>query len=154
MHRSRKIPSTGTSNPMELGYVILPVRVRTYSPTWNLSGNTERFFFFFFFASPAHEKFSGEGSNPNCACNLCHSCGNTRSLTHCARPGIKLVFQCFGDTNPVAPQQKLHSWDFYEGFITQSWSIINSIASPSPLSWEVGDRSENSKLSVIAWSFW
>ena len=34
---------------------------------------------------------SGSGSNPSWSCNLCDSCGNPRSLTHCARPGIEPV---------------------------------------------------------------
>ena len=34
-------------------------------------------------------KFPGQGLNPRCSCNPHHSCGNTRFLTHCARPGIQ-----------------------------------------------------------------
>ena len=34
---------------------------------------------------------SGSGSNPSWSCNLCDSCGNPRSLTHCARPRIETV---------------------------------------------------------------
>ena len=33
-------------------------------------------------------KFLGQELNPSHSCNLCHSCGNARSLTPCAGPGI------------------------------------------------------------------
>ena len=36
-----------------------------------------------------HMEVSGQGSNPSCSCHLCCSCGNTRSLTHCARQGME-----------------------------------------------------------------
>ena len=36
-------------------------------------------------------KFPGQGSNPNCICHLCHSCGNTKSLTHCTTAGTPQV---------------------------------------------------------------
>ena len=43
-------------------------------------------FFFLFMAAPF---FLDPGVDPSCSCNICLSCGNTRSLTHCAGPGIK-----------------------------------------------------------------
>ena len=54
--------------------------------------------FSFSLASPWHEKFLGQGSDPGCSCGLSHICGNTRSLTHCARPGIKPAPWCYRDT--------------------------------------------------------
>ena len=42
-------------------------------------------------------KFPGKGSNPSHSCNLCHSCGNSASLTHWAQLGRK-----------PAPPQKQH----------------------------------------------
>ena len=33
-------------------------------------------------------KFPGQGSNLSHSCSLCHSCGNTGSLAHCAVLGI------------------------------------------------------------------
>ena len=53
--------------------------------------------FFLFLATPQRMEFPGQGSDPSCSCNLSHSCGNTRSLTHCARPGIKPASQCSQD---------------------------------------------------------
>ena len=32
-------------------------------------------------------KFPDQWWNLSCSCDLCHSCGNKGSLTHCARPG-------------------------------------------------------------------
>ena len=47
-------------------------------------------------------EFVGQGSDPSC------SCGKAGSLAHCARPGLKPVFQHSRDTpDPVAPQQEL-----------------------------------------------
>ena len=55
-----------------------------------------------------HMKFSGQGSDLSCSCNLSHSCGNTGFLTHCARPGIELSSQRSQDaTDPTAPQWEL-----------------------------------------------
>ena len=59
-------------------------------------------------------EFPGQGSDLSYSCDLSHSCGNTRSLTHCAGPGIKPVSQCFQDaTNPIVPQGKLLLQDFF-----------------------------------------
>ena len=46
---------------------------------------------FSFLATLWHMEFSGQRSDPSHYCNLSHSCGNTRSLTHCAGLGIKPV---------------------------------------------------------------
>ena len=35
--------------------------------------------------------FPGQGLNPSCSCNLCHSCSNTRSLTQQAWMWIETV---------------------------------------------------------------
>ena len=53
-------------------------------------------------------EFQGQGSYLSRNLNLSWSCSNTRSLTHCAGPGIKQESQCSQDvTNPVVPQWKL-----------------------------------------------
>ena len=63
------------------------------------------FFFSPFLAAPWHMEFPGQESDPSCSCDLSHSCNNTRSLTHCARPRIKTISQCSQDTaNPVETQ--------------------------------------------------
>ena len=46
------------------------------------------FFFFSFFTAPQHMEFLGQGLNQSCSCDLCHSCSNTRSLTHFPASGI------------------------------------------------------------------
>ena len=35
-------------------------------------------------------KFPGQGWNQSCRCNLCHSCSDARSLTHCTTVGTPL----------------------------------------------------------------
>ena len=40
------------------------------------------FFFFFFSCTCSIWMFPGQGSNLSCSCDICHSCNNTRSLTH------------------------------------------------------------------------
>ena len=44
-----------------------------------------------FFSFCSIWKFWGQGSNLSWSCNLCHSCSNTESLTHCIGLGIKSV---------------------------------------------------------------
>ena len=63
---------------------------------------THFFFFFFpFLSCPCGIwKFPGQGSNPSQSCNLCHSCSNAWSLTHCVGPGIK----------EVPPQRQARYW--------------------------------------------
>ena len=43
-----------------------------------------------FSATPQRMEFPGEGSDPSHSCNLCHSCHNTGSLTHCPGWGSNL----------------------------------------------------------------
>ena len=65
-------------------------------------------FYFIYLLSPIidQKQFLRQGSN--CSCNLSHSCGNARSLTHCAGPGIKPVSQCSQETiDPIMPQWEL-----------------------------------------------
>ena len=54
--------------------------------------------FFPFFGHPAVYGVIGPGIRSKPRCNLSHSYGNTRSLTHWVRPGIKPVSRCFQDT--------------------------------------------------------
>ena len=39
-------------------------------------------------------KFPVQGSNPCLSCDLCHSCGNARSLTHCAPGELPQILWC------------------------------------------------------------
>ena len=65
-------------------------------------------FFFFFLASLWHMEVLDQGSDLSCSCHLSPSCGNARSLTHCARPGIERASQCSQDgTDPIVPQREL-----------------------------------------------
>ena len=45
--------------------------------------------FWSFLAAPQHMELPGQGSDVSHSHNLSHSCGNARSLTHCARPRIE-----------------------------------------------------------------
>ena len=47
------------------------------------------FVFVFFGCTCGILKFPGQGSDPSCSCNLCHSCSNAGSSTLCAVPGIE-----------------------------------------------------------------
>ena len=57
---------------------------------------TKAFFFSFvpFLISLRHMEILGRGSDPSSSQDPSQSCGNTRSLTHCARPGTKPASQC------------------------------------------------------------
>ena len=54
-----------------------------------------------FWPHPQHVEIFGHRLNPSCSCDLHHSRGNTRSLTHCTRPGTK----------PMLSMQRQH-WIF------------------------------------------
>ena len=70
--------------------------------------HTHTHFFSFFLAVPWHMELPGQRSIPNHSFDLWCCSGNTRSLTHCARLGIKPVSQGSRDTtDPFAPQWEL-----------------------------------------------
>lgn len=52
------------------------------------------FLLFFFSVPPSSDiwKFLGQGSNPSCSCDLCHSCSDARSLTQLCHSGNALIF--------------------------------------------------------------
>ena len=63
-------------------------------------------------------KFLGQRSDLRCSCDLCHSCGNAKSLTHSVGLGIKPASQrSRGATNPVVPQWELYYYYFFFGLI-------------------------------------
>ena len=51
-------------------------------------------------------RFLGQGSDPSHSCDLHHSGGNTGSLTHCARLGVKPAYQPFFCTTVRTPKFK------------------------------------------------
>ena len=54
-----------------------------------------------------HMEFPEQGPDLSHSCKLCCSCSDSRSLTHCARPGIKPASQPSRDTkDPIASQQQ------------------------------------------------
>lgn len=69
-------------------------------------------FFFFFFSGRL-----GQGLGPSCSCS-CYSCGNTRSSTHCAWPGLEPTSQYSQDTaDPIEPQHELQAAFFLAYFL-------------------------------------
>ena len=82
-------------------------------PMFATSWLNDRFFFFFFFfsflAALRHMEFPGQGSDPSHICSLHCSCSNARSLTHCARPGIKSASQRSRDAVDLVPHRELLS---------------------------------------------
>lgn len=68
----------------------------------------KEFFYFSFLTAPRHMELPGQGSHLSRSLDLSHSCGDARSLTSCAGPGIEPASQhSQGATDPIAPQQKL-----------------------------------------------
>ena len=51
------------------------------------------FFFFLFWLPPGIWQFLGQRSDLSFSCDLCHSCCNTGSLTHCAEREVKPALQ-------------------------------------------------------------
>ena len=85
-----------------------------YMHTWHIARSTTSMVFISCYYCllfwPPHGiwKFPGQGSDLSHSCDLHQSCSNTRSLTHCAKPGMELVSQCSRDTNnPAALPQEL-----------------------------------------------
>ena len=70
------------------------------------------FFFFFFYYPHGILKFLGPGLNLSCSCDICHSCSNSGSLTHCTSPRIE-----------IAPQQ----WPMT---LQRQCPILNSLTVP------------------------
>ena len=132
---ARTIPETFKMRTLNLIKSVLNTFNRNLSPKWETSVvwslarkgsktclwlNEKSFFllcggvffclfsFFSFLASPCHLELPGQESDLSHSCDLCCSCGNTRSLTYRARPGIKPASQCCRDTdNLFVPQQEL-----------------------------------------------
>ena len=69
-------------------------------------------------ATPWHMQFPGQGSDLSHSHKLSCRCGNARSLTHCARPGIEPTSQHSQDAAaPVVPQQELQNPPIFYLFI-------------------------------------
>ena len=76
--------------------------------------------FFFFFVFPVAHGVPGPRIRSKHSCNLCCSCGNTRSLTHSAGVGIEPASLQRQHTNPVVPQQEFPFFFFFP----PSWSVL------------------------------
>ena len=94
------------------------------NPTWSL-------FVCFVFSLFGHThsiwKFPGQGSNPSQSCNLHHSCSNTRPLTHCAGPGIKLAppqRQATSLIHCITVGTPDHCWWCLDLFLNSVWYFV------------------------------
>ena len=82
------------------------------------------FFFFFFWSVPQHMEFPGQRSDQSQSRNLCSSCGNSRSLTHCAGLGNLCLYAAETPLIPLHHSGTL-KLEFFEqnsclGFIVRS----------------------------------
>ena len=76
-------------------------------------------YLFYFLAALWHMEFLGQGSDLSCSCDLCSSCCNTGSLTHCASQGIKPASQHSRDAaDPGVPQQELQFLFYFLPMLT------------------------------------
>ena len=84
----------------------------------------------------------GQGSDLSHSCDLCCSCSNTGSLTHCAGPGIKPASQRSRDTAILLH----HSGESpILGF-----SFRAEICDMSRLKVEVGEEKERKKMTLVS----
>ena len=81
------------------------------------------FFFFFFFAILNYVAFLDQGSNPSRSCKISLSSGNTRSLTHCARPRPELELVSQHSKTPPIPL--CHSRTSHMCFFKKQKSTLN-----------------------------
>ena len=99
---------------------------------------TPTFFFFLFWMPRGIWKFPDQGRNPSQSCDLHHSCGNTRSLTHRARLGIEpmsLPLQSHYQSRcstAGAPGLPLFNW-----FLAQDFVHLRSVLGISGLWWTI-----------------
>ena len=98
-------------NPVVVIYGLRGSINRYWVPFHHGNQNAQSFLVFFFLFSFCHPTAYGvprPGIIPELQLRPTPQCGHTRSLTHCARPGIKPVSQgSRGATDPIAPQQEL-----------------------------------------------
>ena len=69
--------------------------------------------------------FPGQRSDLSCSCDLCQSCGNAGSSTHCAGLGIEPASQLSQDaTDPIAPELELQQILFTFVFLEHILKIV------------------------------
>ena len=65
-------------------------------------------------------EFPDQGSDVSHSYNLLHNCGDARSLTHSAGPGVKAVSQHPRDAaNPVVSEQELCTMKFKKDWFSR-----------------------------------
>ena len=115
------LPAQPVARTHGLGATTLPGHaLRSDSCSSHFLGNATRtacivspIFFSFSVARRGTWSSPGQGVDPSHRCSLCcSSSGNTRPLTHCARPGIEPASQCSRDAtaaDSLAPQRALQT---------------------------------------------
>ena len=77
-------------------------------------------------------EFPGRGSHRSC--DLCHTCGNAGSLTHCAGPGIE----------PMSAQLQRHHWSGWATAGTPQWKFLKLNSFPQSQSGRIDSWVQNS----------
>lgn len=74
------------------------------------------YYYYYYLATPQHLELLGQGSDPNLSLELSCCCGNAKSLTHFAEPGIELESQSSQDAaDPVLPHRELQKCGLLRG---------------------------------------
>ena len=101
-----KAPSTHTSEGLRKEAETKWIKMQVKRQSWSIEAS------WFFFFPPAASGVPGPGIRLSYSCDLCCSCSNAGSLTHCARPGIEPVSLHSRDAvDPVEPQWGLQALD-------------------------------------------
>ena len=83
---------------------------------WINYKHSMEFLFVFYGRTHGIWKFLDQGLNPSHSCDLCHSCGDAGSLTHCTRRRIKPAPPQWPKplqlVQPTVPHQKLQNFNF------------------------------------------
>ena len=109
----------------------------------------------FFLAILKHMEFPGQGSDLSCSCDLSHSCSNTGSLTHCARPRIEPVFQSSQDTaSPIVPQGDFLGESLYGVRVTSVHCFGHRWIRFSRTSWKYDIKGVMFGSSEPLWGLW
>ena len=75
-----------------------------------------------FLTTPWYMELLGQGSDLSCSLDLSQNCGNSRSLTHCSRLGIKPTSQCSQDTNHIV-SRFVSAYRIFFPILSSNWLL-------------------------------